>query len=357
MIMAGLFSSLRLRDLLLRNRVAMSPMCQYSAQEGMARDWHLVHLGARAVGGCGLVMAEATAVSPEGRITPYDLGLWNSAQEEALSRIARFLHEEGAVAAIQLAHAGRKASTERPWHGGRPLLPADGGWQPVAPSPIPFAPDCPVPAELSSEQITGVLCAFEDAAHRALAAGFEVVEVHMAHGYLLHEFLSPLSNHRADAYGGSLENRMRFPLQVAGAVRAVWPRHLPVFVRISATDWVKGGWSVEDSVTLARELKDWEIDLIDCSSGGMVPDAPVPASPLYQVPFAEKIKKEAAIATGAVGCITRPEEAESIIAKGQADLVFLGRELLRNPTWPLMAAQALKADIPWPPQYARAKSA
>jgi 2,4-dienoyl-CoA reductase-like NADH-dependent reductase (Old Yellow Enzyme family) len=354
--MSRLFSSLALRKLTIKNRIFVSPMCQYSSIDGLPNDWHLVHLGSRAVGGAGLVMVEATAVSPEGRISPDDSGIWSDAHAKAFLPIARFIRGQGAVAGIQLAHAGRKASTDRPWAGGGPLGPEKRGWQPVAPSPLSFTPEHPVPREAAPADLKAIQDQFADAARRAQTAGFQVIEVHMAHGYLLHEFLSPLSNHRKDEYGGSLENRMRFPLSVARAVRESWPGDLPVFVRISATDWVEGGWDLKQTVELCRKLKDIGIDLIDCSSGGSVPDAVIPTGPGYQTPFATAIRKEVGIATGTVGFITEPAQAEQIIATGLADAVVLARELLRNPYWPMQAAKALKADPSWPVQYLRAKS-
>ena len=353
--MSRLFTPLKLRTLTLRNRIFVAPMCQYSCRDGLAEHWHLVHLGSRAVGGAALVMAEATAVTPEGRISPGDCGLWNDAQAEAFAPIARFISAQGAVPAIQLGHAGRKASVAPPWLGGTAVVAADGGWQPVAPSPFPFSPTSPQPRELTSDELERICSQFAEAAQRALSAGFKVVEVHMAHGYLLHQFLSPLSNRRSDKFGGSLDNRMRFPLQVARRVRAVWPQELPVLVRISATDWVEGGWDLTQSVELCRQLKELGIDLIDCSSAGLVPDAIIPAGPGFQVPLSAKIRQEVNIATGAVGLITSPVQAEQIIATGLADAVFLARELLRDPYWPLRAAQALKAEHVWPLQYERAK--
>jgi 2,4-dienoyl-CoA reductase-like NADH-dependent reductase (Old Yellow Enzyme family) len=350
-----LFTSVTLRGLTLRNRIVVSPMCQYSAEEGLPDDWHLVHLGSRAVGGAGLVIAEATAVTPEGRISPGDLGLWSDAQTAAFGRITRFIREHGAAAGIQLAHAGRKASTDAPWRGDQSLMPAQGGWIPVAPSPLAFEEGDPIPRELDRAGIDGIVDAFVAATHRSLEAGFQVVELHMAHGYLLHEFLSPLSNQRQDEYGGSLENRARLPLRVARAVREAWPDALPVFVRISATDWVEGGWDLAQSIQLARWFKELGIDLIDCSSGGTVPHARIPVAPGYQVPFAREIRREAGIATGAVGMITDPAQADGILERGEADVVLLGRELLRDPYWPLHAASDRGVDLPWPDQYARAK--
>lgn len=333
----------------------MSPMCQYSSRDGLPTDWHLVHLGSRAVGGAGLVMVEATAVSPEGRISPDDSGIWGDAHAKAFAPIARFLREQGAVAGIQLAHAGRKGSCSLPWLGGGPLKMEACGWQPLAPSPVPFDVGHPVPRALTLDELVEIEAQFRAATRRALAAGFQVVEVHMAHGYLLHEFLSPLVNHRDDNYGGSLENRLRFPLQVARAVREEWPEELPLFVRISATDWVAGGWDIDQSVFLARQLKEIGVDLIDCSSGFAVPNEPVPFGPGFQVPFAARVRAEARIASGAVGYITEPAQAEQIVATGQADAVLLARQMLRDPYWPLHAAKVLHDDAPWPNQYLRAK--
>lgn len=353
--MSVLFSSLRLRGVDFRNRIFVSPMCQYSATDGLANHWHLVHLGSRAVGGAGLVMVEATAVTPDGRISPADMGLWSDAHTEVLKPIAEFIKAHGAIPGIQLAHAGRKASVDAPWRGGKPLDAAAGSWQTVAPSAVAFAPGSPLPHSLDRAEIDQVLEAFVAATKRALAAGFEVVELHMAHGYLLHEFLSPLSNQRADEYGGSLENRARLPRRVAEAVRACWPDHLPVFVRISATDWVEGGWDLTQSIQLARWLKHAGIDLIDCSSAGLVGNARIPAGPGFQTPFATAIREQAGIATGAVGFITDAAQAEHIVATGLADAVFMAREFLRDPYWPLHAARELGVDVPWPAQYERAK--
>jgi len=352
--MSRLFQPLALRGLTLPNRIAVSPMCQYQAVDGLAQDWHFVHLGGLAQGGAGLVITEATAVVPEGRISPEDLGLWNDAQAEALGRIVRFIAAQGAVPGIQLAHAGRKASNPSPWKGSGSLPVGKGGWVPVAPSALPFDEGWTVPTALDATGIAGVIQAFVDAAHRALAAGFQVVEVHAAHGYLLHQFLSPLTNHRQDGYGGSFEGRTRLLREVVAAVRDIWPARLPLFVRLSATDWVEGGWNLDQSVALAKALNDLGADLVDCSSGGLVPRAEIPLGPGYQVPFAARIRAEAGLATGAVGLITDPEQAEAILAQGSADLVLLGRELLRDPRWPLRAAQALKAEVPWPASYARA---
>jgi len=353
--MSRLFTPLTFRELSIRNRIFVSPMCQYSSRNGMPNDWHLVHLGSRAVGGAGLVMVEASAVTAQGRISPDDSGIWNSDQAQAFAPIANFIREQGAVPAIQLAHAGRKASTDLPWKGSRPLDPKHGGWQTIAPSAIPFAPEHPVPREATTQDLEILLGQFASAARRSAEAGFEVVEIHMAHGYLLHEFLSPLSNHRTDEFGGSLENRLRFPLQVAKVVRDFWPDQLPVFVRISASDWTAGGWELEHSLELARRLREIGIDLIDCSSGGLVPEAAPPFGPGFQTPFASAIRQEVGIATGAVGVITDPAQAEQIIATGQADAVFLARGMLRDPYWPLHAASALGVDLDWPLQYERAK--
>jgi 2,4-dienoyl-CoA reductase-like NADH-dependent reductase (Old Yellow Enzyme family) len=352
---ARLFSPLTLKDLEFRNRIFVSPMCQYSCTDGMPADWHLVHLGSRAVGGAGLVIVEATAVSPEGRISPGDIGLWNDSQAQAFRSLTSFINGQGAVPGIQLAHAGRKASTAAPWKGGGPLRPSDGGWQTVAPSAIAFAEDYPPPRELSQKEIDELVARFAVAARRALTAGFKVIELHMAHGYLMHEFLSPLSNHRQDEFGGGLEGRARFPLRVAEAVRKAWPATLPVFVRISATDWVEGGWDLNQSITLARWLGEIGVDLIDCSSGGLVPHAKVPLAPGYQVPFAAAIRREVRVATGAVGLITEAQHAEDILVRGDADAIILARAMLRDPYWPLHAAQALSVDVPWPVQYLRAK--
>ena len=352
----ALFAPLSLRSVTLRNRLAMSPMCQYSAQEGRAGDWHLVHLGARAAGGVGLVLVEATGVEAIGRISPGDLGLWEDGQVEPLARVARFVEERGAVAGVQLAHAGRKASVRPPWvQGGAPLLPRDGGWVPVGPSPIAFAEGHLAPEPLSEAGIAGVVRAFVAAARRALSAGFRVLELHAAHGYLLHQFLSPLSNRRQDRYGGSFENRTRLAREVVEAVRAEWPERLPLFVRVSCTDWLPGGWDLPQTVELATQLRRLGVDLVDCSSGGTSPAAQVPAGPGYQVAFAEAVRRGAEIPTGAVGLITSPEQADQIVRSGQADLVLLGRQLLREPMFPLRAAAALSAEAPWPPQYLRAR--
>jgi 2,4-dienoyl-CoA reductase-like NADH-dependent reductase (Old Yellow Enzyme family) len=354
--MPALFSPLTLRSVTFRNRIFVSPMCQYSSIDGMPNDWHLVHLGARAVGGAGLVMVEATGVSPEGRISPADTGLWSEAHADAFAPIARFLQEHGAVAGIQLAHAGRKASTLPPWEGGH-LIPSSDprGWVPLAPSPIPFRAEDPPPHALAADELTMIEEQFVRGARLALRAGFRVIELHMAHGYLLNEFLSPLSNRRDDDWGGDREGRMRFPLRVARAVRAAWPDQLPLFVRISASDWAEGGWTLDDSVVFAARLREEGVDLVDCSSGGMVAHAKVEIGPGYQVPFARRIRAESRIATGAVGLITDPAQAEEIVASGSADAVFLARKMLDDPHWPLHAAHALGVDVAWPRQYRRAK--
>jgi 2,4-dienoyl-CoA reductase-like NADH-dependent reductase (Old Yellow Enzyme family) len=350
-----LFSPLTLRSVTLRNRIAVSPMCQYSAVDGRANDWHLVHLGARAVGGAALVLCEATAVEARGRISPADLGLWEDRQIEPLARVVSFVQAHGAVAGIQLAHAGRKAGTRAPWDGGAPVPPAEGGWTPVAPSPIPFAAGYATPLALDGDGLRGVVAAFAAATRRAAAAGFRAVEVHAAHGYLLHQFLSPLSNRREDAYGGSFENRTRLVTEVVRAVRAEWPEALPLVVRISATDWAENGWDVEQSIALSRLLGPLGVDLVDVSSGGLVATAQVPAGPGYQTGFAERIRREAGVRTGAVGMITSPEQADHVIRSGQADVVLLARELLRDPHFPLRAARALGQEGPWPRQYQRAR--
>lgn len=353
--MRKLFSSLKLRSITFRNRIFVSPMCQYSSQDGLANSWHLVHLGSRAVGGAGLVMVEATAVSPEGRISPYDSGIWSEAHVEAFAPIARFITEQGAVPAIQLAHAGRKASCQVPWLGGAPLKAENGGWQTLAPSALPFDTDHSLPSSLTIDQMDTIEADFRAATRRAYTAGFKVVEVHMAHGYLLHEYLSPLVNQRTDEYGGSLENRLRFPLRVTQTVREEWPEDLPLFVRIPSTDWVAGGWDMDQSIALTRQLKEFGVDLIDCSSGFAVPGEPIPFGSGFQVPFAARIRAEIEIATGAVGFITDPAQAEQIVVNGQADVVFLARQMLRDPYWPLHAAHALNMDVSWPNQYLRAK--
>jgi 2,4-dienoyl-CoA reductase-like NADH-dependent reductase (Old Yellow Enzyme family) len=353
--MSKLFGMLKIREVEFKNRIFVSPMCQYSSDDGMPSDWHLVHLGSRAVGGASLVMVEATAVSPEGRISPHDSGIWSDDHAQAFKRITMFIKSQGAVPAIQLAHAGRKASTDAPWCGGKPLSEDQGGWQPIAPSPIPFDDASQTPREITPGDLEEVVSQFLTAARRSLEAGFEVLEIHMAHGYLLHEFLSPLSNRRTDEYGGTLENRLRFPLRLAKALRQAWPDRLPVFVRISCSDWIDGGWDLTQSIEFCRRLKTLGVDLIDCSSGALLPDAKIPAGPGFQVPFAAAVRQEAQIATGAVGFITHPVQAEQIIATGQADVILMAREFLRNPYWPLHAAKALNVDIAWPSQYLLAK--
>ncbi|GAB3494183.1 NADH:flavin oxidoreductase/NADH oxidase [Spirosoma knui] len=331
-------------------------MCQYSSEDGFTNDWHLVHLGSRAVGGAGLIFTEATAVSAEGRITPDDLGIWKDEHIAGLKRITSFIDANGSVAGIQLAHAGRKASHRRPWEGGSAIAPdEERGWQTVAPSAVPFLETEPLPTALDEEGLEKVCSDFEKAAKRAIEAGFKIAEIHAAHGYLLHEFLSPLSNQRTDAYGGSFENRIRLLLDVVKRVRNVWPTEFPLFVRISATDWTEGGWTADDSVALATVLKDRGVDVIDCSTGGNVPKANIPSTPGYQVEFAERIKRETGMATAAVGLITSVEQAEAILASGQADLILLAREFLRDPYFPLHAAHKLSEDVRWPVQYERAK--
>jgi 2,4-dienoyl-CoA reductase-like NADH-dependent reductase (Old Yellow Enzyme family) len=349
-----MFTPLLIRGVTLRNRIAVSPMCQYSSEDGFANDWHLVHLGSRAVGGAALVFTEATAVTAEGRISPADLGIWRDEHIPNLARIAQFVASQGAVPGMQLAHAGRKASTQIPWVGTQAIASADGGWQPVGPSPLPFRETDPAPHELTIPEIERVVEAFAAAARRALAAGFRVIEIHAAHGYLLHEFLSPLANQRSDDYGGEFDHRIRLTLEVVRAIRGSLPDHVPLFIRISAQDWAPGGWSLADSVELSRRLKPLGVDLVDCSSGGAVPGAKIETGPGYQVPFAETIRRDAGILTGAVGMITEPAQANEIIARGQADLVLLAREFLRHPYWPLHAARTLGAVSPVPPQYGRA---
>lgn len=353
--MARLFDPLSIRSVTFPNRIVISPMCEYSAEDGFANDWHLVHLGSRAVGGAGLIIMEATAVVPEGRITPFDLGLWKDEQIAPLARITRFIKEQGSVPGIQLAHAGRKASCAQPWKSGHQLQPEEGGWQTVAPSAVPFAEGNVAPHAMSVAAIQQLLHDFAEAARRTKQAGFEVVEIHAAHGYLLHEFYSPLSNFRTDAYGGSFENRIRLLLEVVAAVQTEWPKELPLFVRISATDWTEGGWTIADSIALARELQKAGVDLIDCSSGGNIGHAKIPVGPGYQVPFAAAIRKETGLLTGAVGLITEPEQADAIIAREEADLVLIARESLRDPYFPLHAAAQLNQPIDWPKQYMRAR--
>ena len=353
--MPRLLDPLSIRSITFSNRIFVSPMCEYSSDDGFANDWHLVHLGSRAVGGAGLVFTEATAVTPEGRISPQDLGIWKDAHVDVLSRIVRFIHSQGSVPGMQLAHAGRKASTRRPWDGGGRLSELEGGWRNVmAPSPIPFADNFPQPVEMTPAMISRAVTAFANAAKRALKAGFRVIEIHAAHGYLIHEFLSPLSNQRRDAYGGSFENRTRFAREIVSAVRKEWPQELPLFIRLSATDWVDGGWDVEQSVALVKLLKPLGVDFVDCSSGGNIAEAKIPLGPGYQVPFAERIRKEADIPAGAVGLITTAQQAEEIVSAGRADAVVLAREMLRDPYFPLRAARELEQEITWPAQYLRA---
>ena len=353
--MSQLFTPLKIKEIELKNRITVSPMCMYSSKDGFSNNWHLVHLGSRAVGGAGLIFTEAAAVSPEGRITPDDLGIWKDDHIDGLKNITGFLEEFGVISGIQLAHAGRKASHSSPWKGGASLSANEDGWQNVAPSAIPFDKKDPLPLELDPAGIKKVINDFRAAAKRVVKAGFKVVEIHAAHGYLLHEFLSPLSNHRTDNYGGSFENRIRLLIEVIDAVKEEWPAGNPIFVRISATDWAGGGWNGNDSVELAKVLKEKRVDLIDCSSGGLVPYAKIPVAKGYQVTYSEKIKKESGILTGAVGLITSPEEAEEILQSQQADLIFIGREFLRDPYFPLHSAETLNVEIPWPNQYLRAK--
>ena len=353
--MSNLFSQLRIKDITLRNRIAISPMCMYTATEGFANDFHLVHLGSRALGGAGLIIQEATAVSPEGRITPGDLGLWDDRHVEKLKSIVRFIEEYGAVPGIQLAHAGRKASCAKPWHGGKQIPLNDGGWQTVAPSAIAFDEGERTPGALDASGINKIVADFKAAAKRALLAGYKVIEIHAAHGYLIHQFLSPLANQRKDQYGGSYENRIRLLLEIVDAIQSAWPQNLPLFVRLSATDYVEGGWNVAETVQLASILKHKGVDLIDSSSGGMVPYAKIPFGPGYQVAFAERIKHDAGIMTGAVGLITGAKQAEDILAADQADLILIARASLRDPHFALHAAHELGDDIQWPDQYKRAK--
>ncbi len=352
--MSHLFQSLQLREVRLPNRIGIPPMCQYSAVDGHVTDWHLVHYGTRATGGAGLLIVEATAVVPEGRISPADLGIWADSHVEGLARIAAYAKSRGCVPAIQLAHAGRKASVPATWEPQRTLGGDEGGWTPVGPSALPFGPAYATPEVLDEAGIAAVITAFVDATRRALAAGFEAVEIHAAHGYLLHQFLSPLTNRRTDRWGGSFENRTRLVREVVTAVRAAWPAGLPLLIRFSATDWVEGGWDVDQTVELCRLLKKLGVDLVDVSSAGTVPDAKITVGPNYQVPFAHRIRQEAGIPVAAVGLITEPAQAEAILAEGQADLVLVGREVLRNPYWPLQAAQALDEPAPYPLQYLRA---
>lgn len=355
--MAHLFEPLKLRDIVLANRIGIPPMCQYSASDGMAADWHFVHYGSRSVGGAALMIVEATAVTPEGRISPGDLGIWDDKHIEPLARIVRFSQAQGCVTAIQLAHAGRKASAGLGWLAQRTLSRHEGGWNIVAPSPVSFGDGYAVPGELDKVAIQQVIAQFAAGARRALEAGFAAVEIHAAHGYLLHQFLSPLSNLRTDAYGGNFENRTRLVREVVAAVRSVWPARLPLLIRLSATDWVDGGWSADETVELCRELKGMGVDLVDVSSAGLVPAAKIPAGPGFQSEFAARVRRESGIASAAVGLITSPQQADHIIRSGQADMVLLGREMLRNPYWPMAAAQALGQTTSWPQQYLRAAPA
>jgi 2,4-dienoyl-CoA reductase-like NADH-dependent reductase (Old Yellow Enzyme family) len=352
--MSALFTPLTLRDVTFRNRIFVSPMCQYSSEDGLPNDWHFVHLGSRAVGGAGLVIVEASGVSPEGRITAWDSGIWSEAHADAFRRIVDFIDAQGSVAGIQIAHAGRKASTDKPWRGGRAIKEGPASWTTLAPSPIPYRDGDPIPHALTLDEIDEVIAQFVRSAGLARRAGFRVLEVHAAHGYLLHQFLSPLSNTREDEYGGSLENRMRFTLHIVREVREVWPRELPLFVRISASDWAEGGWTLADSIVLSKELKELGVDLVDCSSGGAIPHAKIELGPGYQVPFARAIRAEAKIATGAVGLITSAQQAEQIVLEGSADAVLLARQLLRDPYFPLHAARELGVELAWPDQYGRA---
>lgn len=352
--MSNLFSPLKIRGIEFKNRIVVSPMCQYSAVNGMPSDWHLVHLGSRAVGGAALIIQEATAVSPEGRISPEDLGIWSDGQCEAYNRISGFIKSQNCIPGIQIAHAGRKASTYSPWKGEGMVRVEEGGWGCFAPSPIEFSENYPVPKEMSKKDIEKVIIDFKDAAKRSVDAGYEVIELHMAHGYLFHQFLSPLSNRRTDEYGGSFENRCRFALEIVREVRNILPDEFPLFVRISCTDWVEGGWDIGDSVKFAKMLKDGGVDLIDCSSGGNVSKAKIPIAPGYQIPFSEKIKKETGILAGGVGLITEPKQADEIIRTGKADLVLLAREMLRNPYWAIDAAKELNVKLEVSNQYKRA---
>lgn len=353
--MSLLFSPLTLKKITFRNRIVISPMCQYSSVDGFASDWHLVHLGSRAVGGAGLIIQEATAISPEARISREDLGIWKDEHIEKLQQITSFIRQQGAVAGIQLGHAGRKASVYRPWDGGGQVAESEGGWKPVAPSAIAFSEKDDSPVALDKAGIQKVIADFKEAAGRSFRAGYEVLEIHAAHGYLIHQFFSPLSNNRTDEYGGSFENRTRILLEVLEAVQEVWPSELPIFVRISATDWVENGWDVEQSVELAKLLKTKGVDIIDTSSGGLTSYAKIQAGPNYQVPFADQIKNAADVQTGAVGIITEAHQAEEILQKGQADLIFIARESLRDPYFPIHAAKVLGDEITWPVQYERAR--
>jgi 2,4-dienoyl-CoA reductase-like NADH-dependent reductase (Old Yellow Enzyme family) len=352
-----LFDELQIRGVTLRNRIVVSPMCQYSSPDGFATDWHLVHLGSRAVGGAALVLTEASAVTPEGRISPWDLGIWKDEHIEPLARIARFIREQAVVPGIQLAHAGRKGSTKRPWEGVGKISESEGGWTPLAPSPVAFDSTYPTPIALDEAGIRRILHGFTEAARRALDAGFEVIEIHAAHGYLIHEFLSPLSNFRTDFCGGSLDNRIRFLSEVVTAIRRVWPERFPLFVRISATDWIEGGWDVDQSTYAVQKIAPLGVDLIDCSSGGLDPRQKIPIEPGYQVPFAQQIRDRTGVMTGAVGMIEVPEMASQILRQGKADLVILAREFLRRPYWPLEEAAVLGIPVSWPAQYLRAAPA
>ncbi|MFA9390506.1 MAG: NADH:flavin oxidoreductase/NADH oxidase [Prolixibacteraceae bacterium] len=353
--MSKLFSPLTIKGISFRNRIAISPMCQYSSSDGLANDWHTVHYGSRAAGGAGLIIQEASAISPEGRITPSDMGIYTDEHVIHLQKITQFIQQHGAVAGIQLAHAGRKAGCAEPWNGGKQLKSNDGGWTTVSSSTLPFNIEDKAPLALDQLGIQKVISDFKRAAERSLKAGYQVIEIHAAHGYLIHQFLSPLINQRSDEYGGPFENRIRLLLEIVKEIQTVWPDHLPLFVRISATDWVEGGWDIDEAVQLSALLKKEGVDLIDCSSGGTVPYAKINAAPGFQVPFAERIKKETGILTGAVGLITQAQQAEEILAKGQADLILIGRESLRDPNFPLNAAKTLGDEIDWPQQYVRAK--
>lgn len=353
--MAKLFEPLQIKSVTFRNRIAVSPMCEYSSEDGFANDWHLVHLGSRAVGGAGLVIMEATAVSPEGRITPGDMGIWKDEHLTNLQRITTFIHQHGAIAGVQLAHAGRKGSNNVPWKGGREIKIPDGGWQVVSASTIPFYEGENIPLALTVDGIKKVVADFKAAAQRALTAGFKLIEIHAAHGYLINQFLSPFSNQRTDDYGGSFTNRVRLLVEAVNAIKTVWPDELPLFVRISATEWKEGGWDIEQSVILSKLLKDLGVDLIDCSSGGNIGNVKIPLVAGYQVPLSAQIKKEANVLTGTVGLITTAQQAESILQNEQADIILFARELLRDPYFPLHAARALNFDITWPVQYERAK--
>ena len=353
--MSKLFSPLKIRAVELKNRIVVSPMCMYSSEDGFANDWHMVHLGSRAIGGAGIVMTEATAIAPEGRISPSDLGIWKDEHIDVLKRITGFISLHGSVPAIQLAHAGRKASRSEPWNGDKLVDSANGGWQPVAPSPIAFTDGYAVPEELTKEGIEKVISDFKAAAKRAKEAGFKIIEIHGAHGYLVNEFLSPFSNKRNDNYGGSFENRIRLLLEIVENIRSVWSEDYPLFVRLSATEWAEGGWTIDDTIALGKILKNKAVDVIDCSSGGNILGVKIPIVPGYQVPLSEKIRKETGIMTGTVGLITKPEQAEEIISKGQADLILMAREMLRDPYFPLHAATEMGIDIDWPKQYVRAK--